>query len=80
MAKLLNQWHIDAERGAKAAMTLALRSPESISSLVAVDNAPVNLALSNDFARYIHAMSTIQAANVSRQTEADSILQDVEKV
>ncbi|KND88491.1 Abhydrolase domain-containing protein IMO32 [Tolypocladium ophioglossoides CBS 100239] len=65
--------------GAKAAMTLALRSPEMVANLVAVDNAPVDVALNKDFAQYIRGMHKIQDSNVTRQAEADQILRDFEQ-
>lgn len=61
-------------------MALALRSPEVISSIIAVDNAPVDMALNGDFTKYIKAMKEIQDANVTRSNEADKILQNYEKV
>lgn len=61
-------------------MALALRSPEVISSIIAVDNAPVDMALNDDFTKYIKAMKEIQDANVTRSNEADKILQNYEKV
>lgn len=61
-------------------MALALFWPEMVASLVSVDNAPVNVALNQDFAKYIHGMIEIQAANVTRQAEADRILQKYETV
>ncbi|PNY24485.1 Abhydrolase domain-containing protein IMO32 [Tolypocladium capitatum] len=67
------------DRGAKIAMTLALRSPEMVANLVAVDNAPVDVALNKDFAQYIRGMQKIQDSNVSRQVEADQILRDFEE-
>ncbi|KAF7562593.1 hypothetical protein G7046_g1545 [Stylonectria norvegica] len=66
--------------GAKTSMTLALKSPELIADIVAVDNAPVDSTLSRDFAEYIRAMKKIQGANVTRQSEADDILAEHEKV
>ncbi|KAI5461044.1 hypothetical protein BGZ63DRAFT_357001 [Mariannaea sp. PMI_226] len=65
--------------GAKAAMALALRSPHLVSDLVAVDNAPVDAVLSNDFGGYIRGMKQIDQANVTRQKEADVILSEYEK-
>lgn len=61
-------------------MTLALRSPEMVSTVVAVDNAPVDVALNGDFSKYIIGMKKIQDANISRQGEADAILQNFEQV
>ncbi|KAI9749636.1 MAG: hypothetical protein M1815_002381 [Lichina confinis] len=59
-------------------MTVALRSPDLVESLIAVDNAPVDAALSNDFAKYIMGMREIETRQVSKQIEADAILQRYE--
>nr|XP_036583101.1 Abhydrolase domain-containing protein C22H12.03 [Colletotrichum truncatum]KAF6791997.1 Abhydrolase domain-containing protein C22H12.03 [Colletotrichum truncatum] len=64
--------------GAKAAMTLALKSPEVVRDIVAVDNAPVDAILESAFGKYIQGMKKIEAANVTRQAEADQILKDYE--
>lgn len=61
-------------------MTLALRSPEMVSNVVAVDNAPVDVSLYGDFVKYIRGMKIIQGAKISRQAEADAILQNFEEV
>lgn len=61
-------------------MTLALRSPELISKIIAVDNAPIDMALNDDFSKYVRAMKNIQDAKITRQSEADEILQKVEEV
>jgi hypothetical protein len=61
-------------------MTLALSSPDLVSDIVAVDNAPVDVTLSRDFAEYVRAMKKIQEAKVTRQSDADKILQESEKV
>lgn len=61
-------------------MALALRSPELVADIVAVDNAPVDATLSRDFAEYIRSMKKIQNANITRQAEADAILSEYEKV
>jgi len=60
-------------------MTLALRSPQLIENIVSVDNAPLDAALLNDFAKYIQGMRKIEESEVIRQTEADKILQDYEE-
>lgn len=60
-------------------MTLALRMPQLIESLVSVDNAPLDAALLSDFAKYIHAMRKIEESEVTRQAEADKILRDYEE-
>lgn len=67
-------------RGAKTAMTLALRSPDFVSSLVAVDNAPMDGILGPEFPDYVRSMKKIDAAGVTRQAEADRILQEAEEV
>jgi hypothetical protein len=67
-------------RGAKTAMTLALRSSEIINDIVSVDNAPLDAALLSNFGKYIQAMKKIEDAGVTRQAEADTILKDYEEV
>lgn len=61
--------------GAKTGMTLALRHPSLLASLVAVDNAPVDAALASDFGRYVAGMRAVEEAGVSSQRAADEILQ-----
>ncbi|KAL1968709.1 hypothetical protein VTN77DRAFT_1535 [Rasamsonia byssochlamydoides] len=65
--------------GAKTAMTVALRSPELVTGLVPIDNAPVRARLSADFARYVKGMEHIEAAKVTKQSDADKILQEYEE-
>ncbi|KAM0558389.1 hypothetical protein ACHAPJ_004579 [Fusarium lateritium] len=65
--------------GAKTSMALALRSPDLVADVVAVDNAPVDVTLSRDFAEYVRAMKKIDESNVTRQSEADKILSEYEK-
>ncbi|KAI5921308.1 Alpha/Beta hydrolase protein [Camillea tinctor] len=65
--------------GAKTAMTLALSQPDLPRDIVAVDNAPVDAVLSSSFAQYIQGMRRIEEAGVSKQSEADAILQEYEK-
>jgi hypothetical protein len=60
-------------------MTLALRSPQLIDNIISVDNAPLDAALLNDFAKYIQGMRRIEEAMVTRQAEADKILQNYEE-
>jgi hypothetical protein len=60
-------------------MTLALRTPQLIESIVSVDNAPLDAALLGDFAKYIQGMRKIEESEVTRQAEADKILQDYEE-
>ncbi|KAI1355025.1 alpha beta hydrolase fold family [Xylaria sp. FL0043] len=64
--------------GAKTAMTLALDQPSLISNIVSVDNAPIDATLSRNFATYIRGMRHIEDAGVTRQSEADSILESYE--
>ncbi|KAK2791498.1 hypothetical protein FQN53_002607 [Emmonsiellopsis sp. PD_33] len=65
--------------GAKTAMTVALRSPDLISSLIAVDNAPVSATLGSQFQKYVKGMHQIEAAKVTKQSDADRILQEYEE-
>ncbi|KAK1770572.1 hypothetical protein QBC33DRAFT_576229 [Phialemonium atrogriseum] len=65
--------------GAKTAMALALRSPDTVNDLVAVDNAPIDATLGSDFGRYIQGMRKIDDAEVTRQAEADEILRPYEE-
>ena len=61
-------------------MALALHEPSLIANIVAVDNAPIDARLGSDFSRYIQGMQKIDEANVTRQAEADKILQPYEDV
>lgn len=61
-------------------MTVALRSPERVSALIPVDNAPVNAALKSDFPKYVRGMQRVESARVSKQSDADKILKDYEEV
>ncbi len=61
-------------------MTLALCEPDLVANLIPVDNAPVDVRLESDFARYIQGMKRIDEAGVKRQAEADKILEPYEKV
>ncbi|KAJ9142733.1 Alpha/beta-hydrolase [Pleurostoma richardsiae] len=65
--------------GAKTAMTVALRSPDLVNNIIAVDNAPVDASLGSDFGKYIQAMKKVEAAGVKSLKEADKILEEVEK-
>ncbi|RYP40744.1 hypothetical protein DL769_011724 [Monosporascus sp. CRB-8-3] len=64
--------------GAKTAMTLALSQPHLVGNLVSVDNAPVDAALNSSFAKYIQGMRKIEESGVTRQRDADNILQEFE--
>lgn len=61
-------------------MTVALRSPNLIESLISVDNAPIDAALQSDFGKYIRGMQRIEDIGVKRQSEADEILKEYETV
>ncbi|KAG9232978.1 prolyl oligopeptidase-like protein [Amylocarpus encephaloides] len=76
---LLDTTLIGHSMGAKTAMTLALRSPELVSDIVSVDNAPIDAALLSSFGKYVQGMKKIEDANVTRQAEADAILKDYEE-
>ncbi|KAI9797543.1 MAG: hypothetical protein M1833_005454 [Piccolia ochrophora] len=65
--------------GAKTAMSMALRWPERVASLVVVDNAPVDAALKSDFAKYVQGMKRVEQAQVTKQSEADEILKEYEE-
>ncbi|OGE47575.1 hypothetical protein PENARI_c041G11155 [Penicillium arizonense] len=65
--------------GAKAAMAVALLSPDRVSALIPVDNAPVNAALKSDFPKYVRGMQKVEAEKVSKQSDANKILEDYEE-
>ncbi|KAL4782481.1 Alpha/Beta hydrolase protein [Aspergillus varians] len=65
--------------GAKAAMTVALNAPELVSALIPVDNAPVDAPLRSGFSKYIQGMQRVEAANVTKHSDADKILQEYEE-
>ncbi|KAL8790886.1 MAG: hypothetical protein Q9195_006158 [Heterodermia aff. obscurata] len=60
-------------------MTLALRSPNLVEAVIPVDNAPVDATLKSDFIRYIQGLRSINDAAVTKQIDADGILQKYEK-
>lgn len=61
-------------------MTLALKYPTKVSSIVSVDNAPIDAALLSNFGKYIQGMKKIDQSGVKSLTAADEILQPYEKV
>lgn len=61
-------------------MAVALQDPSSIANIISVDNAPIDARIESDFARYIQGMKKIDAAGITRQSEADKILEPYEKV
>jgi hypothetical protein len=65
--------------GAKTAMAVALRKNIPISSLISVDNAPVDAALHGAFAKYTQGMKRIEDAQLKKQSEADAILKEYEE-
>ncbi|EPS41220.1 hypothetical protein H072_4933 [Dactylellina haptotyla CBS 200.50] len=66
--------------GAKVAMSVALRSPDLIQDIVAVDNAPVNAQLGRQFAMYVQAMHRIEATHIIDTQEADEIMESYEPI
>lgn len=61
-------------------MAVALRSPSLVAALMPVDNAPVNAPLKSDFGKYVRGMQHIESEKVTKQSDADKILQDYEEV
>lgn len=61
-------------------MTLALKSPDLVQNIVAVDNAPVDAILESSFSKYIQGLKRIEAAGITRQAQADQILKEYESV
>lgn len=59
-------------------MAVSLRRPDLIDNLIVVDNAPVSAVLHSSFGTYMRAMRQIEDARVTRQSEADTILQQYE--
>jgi pimeloyl-ACP methyl ester carboxylesterase len=60
-------------------MTLALKNPDLIADIISVDNAPLDAALLSNFGKYVQGMKKIEQAGVTRQAEADAILNDYEE-
>ncbi|KAK1143403.1 hypothetical protein N8T08_006731 [Aspergillus melleus] len=77
VTKFIHQQNLD--QGAKTAMAVALDSPNLVSALIPVDNAPVNAALKSDFGKYVEGMQHVEAEKVTKQSEADKILQGYEE-
>lgn len=61
-------------------MVVALQSPELVDDIVSVDNAPVDAALLSSFGKYVQGMRRIEEANITKQSKADEILSEYEKV
>ncbi|KAK8001816.1 hypothetical protein PG991_014038 [Apiospora marii] len=77
--KLVQPSLLGHSMGAKAAMALALAQPTLVRDIVSVDNAPVNAILESSFGKYVQGMKRIEEAGVTKQSEADKILQDYEQ-
>ena len=71
---LKNSTLIGHSMGAKTAMTVALRRRVKINSLIPIDNAPVDAALKSDFGKYMQGMRAVEAAGVTKQSDADKVL------
>ncbi|CAO3639874.1 unnamed protein product [Cunninghamella blakesleeana] len=65
--------------GGKAVMMTALMAPERVHQLVSIDMPPVPLTLSKGFSTYIQGLKKINESQVTKQSQADLILQQVEK-
>ena len=61
-------------------MTVALRSPQLLKSLIPVDNAPVDANLKGDFTKYLQGMREIDEKGANKQAEADEVLKKYESV
>ena len=59
-------------------MALALRNPHTVSALIPVDNSPIDAALKSDFGKYVQGMRVVEDAKVTKQSDADAILQKYE--
>ncbi|KAI8076503.1 Alpha/Beta hydrolase protein [Gilbertella persicaria] len=64
--------------GGKVMMHVALDQPELPSKIVIVDIAPVHLPLTREYHDHIRIMRDIQSRRLTKQKEADKILQTVE--
>ncbi|KAI9276192.1 Alpha/Beta hydrolase protein [Sporodiniella umbellata] len=60
--------------GGKVVMKTALESSEIVSKLVVIDMPPVSLKLGRSFRKYIQAMKEIEESQVTKQSEANTIL------
>lgn len=67
-------------RGAKVAMTVALKSPHLVKALISVDNAPIDVKLKSNFQQYVQGLREVEEKIVKNQAEADEILKRYEKV
>jgi len=78
--KLENSTIIGHSMGAKTAMCVALQWPDKVANLIPVDNAPVDAELKSDFASFVQGMREVERAQVTKQSQADAILQPYAKV
>ncbi|KAB8069767.1 Alpha/Beta hydrolase protein [Aspergillus leporis] len=77
--QLNNATLIGHSMGAKTALTLALNSPGLVSKVIAIDNCPIHLPLTEEFPRYLRAMAEVQDAGVKSHQEGDMILRKYEE-
>ena len=68
----------DGARGAKTAMTLCLRCPNLVGALISVENAPVDAALESKFGEYVMGMKAVEARQITKSSEVDSVMQSYE--
>ncbi|KAL0136769.1 Alpha/Beta hydrolase protein, partial [Mucor lusitanicus] len=64
--------------GGKVMMNVSLRQPQLPSKLIVIDMAPIKLQLTREYSDHIEAMREIQAKQLTKQKEADEILQKFE--
>ncbi|RDL31537.1 uncharacterized protein BP5553_09746 [Venustampulla echinocandica] len=76
---LQNVTLIGHSMGAKIALTVALQCPESVGNVIAIDNIPIHLPLSDDFHQYIEALKRVEQAKVTTHAQADFIVREYEK-
>lgn len=61
-------------------MVVALQSPDLVSALIPIDNAPVNAPLRSDFPKYVRGMEEVDRLKVTKSSDADKILSNYEEV
>ncbi|CEP13627.1 hypothetical protein [Parasitella parasitica] len=64
--------------GGKVMMNISLRYPELPSKLIVIDMAPIKLQLTREYSDHIEAMRDIQSRKLTKQRDADEILQKSE--
>ncbi|KAK9236627.1 Alpha/Beta hydrolase protein [Lipomyces kononenkoae] len=65
--------------GAKTAMAVALRRPDIVESMIAVDNAPIDAALGSDIPKYVQALRSIDRMGLRSVKDAFEVLGKYEK-